>query len=178
MKMAEGHIGEELISEGQIAQRVRELGQRITSDYAGADLVLVCILKGATIFWSDLSRRIDLPLTTEFVALSSYGDRTASSGVVRLDLDVSGSIEGKDILIIEDIIDSGHTMRYLRDKLLTRNPTSLRICVLLDKPSRREVEIPLDYVGFTVPDVFVVGYGLDFAQKYRNLPYVARLTSG
>jgi hypoxanthine phosphoribosyltransferase len=177
MRMAEGQIKEVLISKEEIARRVRELAQQITSDYAGKDLVLVCILKGATIFWSDLSRQIDLPLVSDFVAVSSYGDKTTSSGVVKFRLDLSQGIEGRDVLIIEDIVDTGRTLACLKENLLMRRPASLRICALLDKPSRREVEVFIDYIGFTVPNAFVVGYGLDFGQRYRNLPYIAVLAT-
>ncbi|MFH0871209.1 MAG: hypoxanthine phosphoribosyltransferase [bacterium] len=177
MRMAEGQIKEVLISKEEIARRVRELAQQITSDYAGKDLVLVCILKGATIFWSDLSRQIDLPLVSDFVAVSSYGDKTTSSGVVKFRLDLSQGIEGRDVLIIEDIVDTGRTLACLKENLLTQRPASLRICALLDKPSRREVGVFIDYIGFTVPNAFVVGYGLDFGQRYRNLPYIAVLAT-
>jgi len=159
----------------QIERRVGELARQITSDYAGKELILVCILKGAAIFWADLCRRIRLPLVSEFVAISSYGDGTVSSGVVKLEYDLSQSIEGKEVLIVEDIVDTGRTLAYLKDNFLTRRPRSVRVCALLDKPSRREVEVVVDYVGFTIPDFFVVGYGLDCAQRYRNLPYIAVL---
>ncbi|MDH7500939.1 MAG: hypoxanthine phosphoribosyltransferase [candidate division NC10 bacterium] len=168
-------IKEVLFSQEQIAQRVRELARQITADYRGKELTLICILKGAAIFWADLSRQIELPLVSEFVAISSYGDRTTSSGAVKFDYDLTHSIEGKEVLIIEDIIDTGRTTAYLKENFLTRRPASVRLCALLDKPSRREVEVAIDYIGFRVPDDFVVGYGLDFAQKYRNLPYIATL---
>jgi len=175
MSIAEVPIKEVLISQEEIARRVKKLSQQITSDYQGKELILVCILKGAAIFWADLSRQIGLPLVSEFVAISSYGDKTSSSGVVKLDFDLTQSIEGKDVLIIEDIIDTGHTIAYLKENFLTRRPASLKVCALLDKPSRREVEVVIDYVGFRIPDEFVVGYGLDFGQRYRNLPYIAAL---
>jgi hypoxanthine phosphoribosyltransferase len=175
MKMPEVQIQEILITEEEIAGRVRELSRKITSDYRGSEVMLVCILKGAAIFWADLSRQIDLPLISEFVAISSYGNRTASSGVVKLDFDLCHSIEGKEVLLIEDIVDTGRSISYLQENLLTRKPASLKLCALLDKPSRREVEVSIDYVGFTVPDLFVIGYGLDFCQRYRNLPYIASI---
>jgi len=175
MSRAEAPLKEILISQEEIARRVKELSQQITADYQGKELILVCILKGAAIFWADLSRQIELPVVSEFVAISSYGNRTTSSGVVKLDFDLTQSIEGKHVLIIEDIIDSGRTIAYLKENFLTRKPASIKVCTLLDKPSRREVAVVIDYVGFTVPDEFVVGYGLDFGQKYRNLPYIATL---
>lgn len=175
MSITEPQIKRILISQEEIAQRVKELSQQITSDYAGKELTLVCILKGAVIFWADLCRQIQLPVLSEFVAISSYGNRTTSSGVVKLDYDLAHSIEGKHVLIIEDIIDTGHTLAYLKENFMTRKPASLKVCALLDKPSRREIEVVLDYVGFRIPDEFVVGYGLDCGQKYRNLPYIATL---
>ena len=175
MRTPEAQIEQILITREEIDRRVRELGQKITSDHRGSELVLVCILKGAGIFWADLSRQIDLPLVSDFVAISSYRNKTTSSGVVKLDYDLSLSIEGKEVLLIEDIVDTGRSIAYLKENFLTRKPTSLRLCVLLDKPSRREVEVSVDYVGFTVPDLFVVGYGLDFCEKFRNLPYIASI---
>jgi len=171
----EAEIKEVLFSQEQIARRVKELARQITADYAGKELTLVCILKGATIFWADLSRQIELPLVSEFVAISSYGDKTTSSGAVKFDYDLTHSIERKDVLIVEDIIDTGRTTAYLKENFKTRKPASVKVCALLDKPSRREVDVIIDYIGFTVPDEFVVGYGLDCAQKYRNLPYIATL---
>jgi len=176
MKETEVQIQEVLISQQEITERVWELSRKITSDYRGRELVLVCILKGAAVFWADLSRQINLPLVSEFVAISSYGNRTYSSGVVKLDFDLSHSIEGKEVLLIEDIVDTGRTIAYLKENFLTRKPASVRLCALLDKPSRREVQVPVDYLGFTVPDLFVVGYGLDFCQKFRNLPYIASIS--
>ena len=173
MRMPEVEIEGILITQEQIAERVRQLSQQITFDYAGKELFLVCILKGATIFWADLSRQIDLPLVSDFVAVSSYGNSITSSGVVKFDFDLSHNIEGKEVLVIDDIVDTGRTIVYLQDNFMTRKPASLKFCALLDKPSRREVEVSVDYLGFTVPDVFVVGYGLDFCQRFRNLPYIA-----
>ncbi|TZE81584.1 hypoxanthine phosphoribosyltransferase [Calorimonas adulescens] len=164
-----------LITEDEIKAKVSELGQKITRDYKGKNLMLLCILKGAMMFLADLSRAIELPLSMDFMAVSSYGLSTTSSGVVRIIKDLDYSIEGKDILIVEDVIDSGLTLSYLRKVLLDRKPASLGICSLLDKPKKRRVEVPVDYTGFVIDDLFVVGYGLDFAEKYRNLPYIGIL---
>ena len=164
-----------LFSEEQLRERIRQLGQDITKDYAGQELVLVCILRGSYIFMADLSRAIDLPISADFIALSSYGKGTSSSGQVELRKDLSDPVEGKHLLIVEDILDSGNTLYYLTNLLKTRHPASVRICTLLNKPERREKDIHPDYVGFTIPDAFVVGYGLDYAEKYRNLPYVGIL---
>ncbi len=161
-----------LISKEQIAARVAELGAQIAHDFAGKELVLVGVLKGAFVFVSDLARAIDLPLTIDFVALSSYGEATESSGVVKITSDLSRPIEGKHVLVVEDIIDTGLTMRYLLDNLATRHPASIRICGLLHKPARARTKIPIDYLGFPIEDKFVVGYGLDAAEKYRNLPFI------
>ena len=168
-------IKEVLFSEEQLRDRIRQLGEEITKDYAGQELVLVCILRGSYIFMADLSRAIDLPLSADFIALSSYGKGTSSSGQVELRKDLSDPVEGKHLLIVEDILDSGNTLYYLMDILRVRRPASVRICTLLNKPERREKDIQPDYVGFTIPDAFVVGYGLDYAEKYRNLPYVGVL---
>ncbi|TDA67463.1 MAG: hypoxanthine phosphoribosyltransferase [Clostridia bacterium] len=156
-----------------ISGRVAELGRQITADYQGRSLCVVGILKGATIFLADLVRSISLPLTLDFMAVSSYGHATSSTGVVRILKDLDTHIAGHHVLIVEDIVDSGLTLRYLLNLLAARGPASLRTCVFLDKPARREVEVPLDYVGFAIPDVFVVGYGLDYAEDYRHLPYLA-----
>lgn len=161
-----------LISKEQIAARVAELGAQIAQDYAGKELVLVGVLKGAFVFVSDLARAIDLPLTIDFVALSSYGEATESSGVVKITSDLSKPIEGKHVLVVEDIIDTGLTMRYLLDNLATRHPATIRICSMLHKPARARTKIPIDYLGFTIEDKFVVGYGLDAAERYRNLPFI------
>jgi hypoxanthine phosphoribosyltransferase len=168
-------VKEILISEEKIAKRIVELGSQITHDYKDKNLFVICILKGAAIFTADLYRHMEIPATVDFMAISSYGDRTQSSGVVRISKDLDVSIEGKDVLIIEDIIDSGLTLSYLLANLRSRHPASLRTCVLLDKPERREVSISVDYIGFTIPDQFVVGYGLDYAQRFRNLPYIGVL---
>lgn len=168
-------IQEVLLDSETIAARVREMGAQITGDYRGKQLLLVCILKGATVFAADLYRQIQLPAGIDFMAISSYGNRTTSSGVVRISKDLDVSIEGKDVLVVEDIVDSGLTLAYLMKNLQSRHPASIRICVLLDKVERREADITVDYRGFHIPDKFVVGFGLDFAERYRNLPYVGVL---
>lgn len=155
-----------------IEQRTRELGAQIAKDYAGKAPVLVGILKGSFLFYADLVRAIELPVQCEFMGISSYGDDTETSGVVKITSDLSRSIEGADVLIIEDIVDTGLTMKYLLDNLATRRPASVRICTLLEKPSNARVKLPLDYVGFRIPGEFVVGYGLDLAGTYRNLPFI------
>ncbi|HHU64145.1 MAG TPA: hypoxanthine phosphoribosyltransferase [Clostridiales bacterium] len=164
-----------LISQEELTKRVRELGQQITRDYAGKELVLIGVLKGAVMFFSDLAREIKLPIVMDFIAVSSYGDATHSSGVVRILKDLDEIIEGKHVLIVEDIVDTGLTLNYLVDNLKSRKPSSIKICCFLDKPSRRMVDVKVDYKGFDIPDEFVVGYGLDYAEKYRNLPYVSIL---
>lgn len=168
-------VKEILVTTDAIQKRVKELGQEITEDYKGKDLMLVGILKGAVIFMSELAQEIKLPITMDFMAVSSYGDSSQSSGVVRIIKDLDSHIEGKDILIVEDIIDTGLTLDYLTDNLRKRKPNSVRICTLLDKPDRRKIEVPVDYVGFEVPDEFIIGYGIDYAEKYRNLPYISAL---
>jgi len=168
-------VADALLTKDAIAARVRDLGREIARDYAGRTPVLVGVLKGAVVFLADLMRAIDGPVECDFIAVSSYGASTRSSGIVRLTKDLSQSIEGRDVLVIEDIVDTGRTLSYLVRNLETRQPRSLRVCTLLDKPSRREVPVTLDYVGFSVPDAFVVGYGLDYAGVHRNLPYVAVL---
>jgi len=169
-------IAKILISREQLQQRVAELGEAISRDYAGKDLLLVCILKGGVVFLSDLIRAIRIPHAIDFMAISSYGGtRTESSGVVRILMDLNTSIENRNVLIVEDIIDTGHTLAHIVDLLKTRNPQSLRICTLLNKSSRREVPVQVDYIGFDIPNEFVVGYGLDFNEIYRNLPFVGVL---
>ncbi|MFP5341942.1 MAG: hypoxanthine phosphoribosyltransferase [Candidatus Limnocylindria bacterium] len=171
-----GDIGEILLAEDRIATRVAELGQRISADYADRPITLVSVLKGSLPFMADLMRAIDRPLRIDLMEVSSYGGTaTESSGLVRILKDLSASIEGEDVLIVEDIIDTGLTLNYLIRYLRGKNPASLRICTLLDKPARRLVEIPVDYTGFTIPDQFVVGYGLDYGELYRNLRYVGVL---
>ncbi len=161
-----------LLTKEQIAERVEELGIRISKDYQDDPPIMVSVLKGGFIFLADLVREIAIPIEIDFMEVSSYGDGTVSSGIVRILEDLSLNIEDRHILIVEDIIDTGHTLRYIIENLKTRHPKSVKICTLLDRRGRREVEIPLDYVGFVVPDKFVIGYGLDLAQKYRNLPYI------
>ncbi|MBI2152744.1 MAG: hypoxanthine phosphoribosyltransferase [Candidatus Rokubacteria bacterium] len=167
--------GRVLITQEEIAERVRELGQALSRDYAGKDPLLVGVLKGAVVFLADLMRAADIPLAADFIALSSYGSTTRSSGVVKITADLSISIEDRHVVIVEDIIDSGRTISYLKRNLQTRRPASLRVMALLDKVERREVDVELDYVGFTIPNEFVVGYGLDYHGLYRNLPCIAAL---
>ncbi len=164
-----------LLTREQIAARIEELGAELTRDYQGRDLVCVCILKGAAVFFSDLTRCIDLPLTMDFMSISSYGNATRSSGVVRILKDLDRDIVGRDVLIIEDIIDTGLTLSFLKDNLIARGARSLSVCTLLDKPYRRKVDLKPDYRGFEIDDHFVVGYGLDYAEKYRNLPDIGVL---
>jgi hypoxanthine phosphoribosyltransferase len=172
----EADIGEILVSEDQIAAKVAELGTRISADYSGRRLTLVSVLKGSLPFMADLMRAIDLPLRIDLMEVSSYGgNSTESSGLVRILKDLSASIESEDVLIVEDIIDTGLTLNYLIRYLRGKNPKSLRICTLLNKPARRLVEIPVDYIGFEIPDQFVVGYGLDYGEVYRNLRFVGVL---
>ena len=164
-----------LLTEEQLKARVAELGAQISADYAGKEPVLVSVLRGSYIFMADLTRAIDLPLSVDFMAVSSYGAGTTSSGQVEIKKDLSDSIEGKDLLIVEDILDSGNTLYYLTGILRQRHPASIRLCTLLDKPERRVKPVEVHYTGFTIPDAFVVGYGLDYDEKYRNLPYVGIL---
>ncbi len=164
-----------LYTEEELRSRVKELGAQITADYAGKRPVLASVLRGSYIFMADLTRAIDLPISVDFMAVSSYGSGSTSSGQVEIKKDLSDSIEGKDLLIVEDILDSGNTLYYLLDVLRARKPASIRICTLLDKPDRRAKPIKADYVGFTIPDAFIVGYGLDYNEHYRNLPYVGIL---
>jgi hypoxanthine phosphoribosyltransferase len=164
-----------LIEEGRLQARIAELGDEISSDYAGRDLLLLGVLKGAVFFMSDLMRRLTVPCEIDFMAISSYGAATDSSGVVRILKDLDINIEGRHVLVVEDIIDSGLTLSYLVRNLEAREPASLEICALLTKPDRREIEVDVRYVGFEIPNQFVIGYGLDFAERYRNLPYVGVL---
>ncbi len=161
-----------LLSQEEVDKRIRELGEQISKDYAGKELHLICILKGGVFITCQLAKGITIPLSLDFMSVSSYGDDTVSSGRVKIIKDLDDPIEGKDVLIVEDIIDSGNTLNYLMELLGTRKPGSIKICTLLDKPERRTTEVPVDYVGFQIPDKFVVGYGLDYIQKYRNLPYI------
>ncbi|NLJ87277.1 MAG: hypoxanthine phosphoribosyltransferase [Epulopiscium sp.] len=162
-----------LISEEEIKKRVKELAKEITKNYKGKDLCLICVLKGAIMFMVDLAKEIDLLLEMDFMAVSSYGNEKTSSGVVKIIKDLDEPIEGKHVLIVEDIIDSGRTLSYLVKILKDRKPASIRICTLLDKPEKRLTDVKVDYVGFTIEDKFVLGYGLDYMQKYRNIPYIA-----
>ena len=161
-----------LISEEEVDARIRELGEKISKEYEGKQIHLICVLKGGVFFMCELAKRITVPLSMDFMCVGSYGDGTKSSGVVRLAKDLDESIENKEVLIVEDIIDSGNTLYYLMDVLRQRKPASLRLCTLLDKPDRRVKDVHVDWTGFEIPDEFVVGYGLDYAQKYRNLPYI------
>jgi hypoxanthine phosphoribosyltransferase len=165
-----------MIDEAQIQERVRELAAEIEADYRDKeDLLLICVLKGGYMFLADLSRSLYRPHELDFMGISSYGTGTTSSGAVQIIMDLKAPITDRNVLIVEDIIDSGRTLEYMRQNLLARGPASLRICSLLSKPSRREIDVPVDYTGFEIPDEFVVGYGLDFAEEYRNLPYIAVL---
>lgn len=165
-----------LIDEETLMKRIKEMGKQITEDYRGKDLIIIAILKGAVLFTSDLIKEIKLPLAIDFMAVSSYGSSTKSSGVVRILKDLDEQIEGKDVLIVEDIVDTGLTLHYLVENLMTRKPKSLKICCCLDKPSRRTAPVNVDYIGFSIPDEFVIGYGLDFGEKYRNLPFIGVLS--
>lgn len=163
----------EYLSEEKITKRIAEIGAEISELYGEEPICLICILKGSIFFTVELAKRITSPVELEFMCVSSYGDDSKSSGIVKITKDLDVSIEGKNVLVVEDIIDSGRTLSYLLQNLKTRNPKSLRLCTLLDKPDRRVAKVDVDYVGFEIPDEFVVGYGLDYAQKYRNLPYIA-----
>ncbi len=176
MSELEKNIAKVLITREQLQTRIAELGAAISRDYAGQDLLLVCVLKGGVLFLTDLVRAIDIGLAFDFMAISSYGGtRVETSGVVRILMDLNSNIENRNVLIVEDIIDTGRTLQYIVENLRTRNPASLRICTLLNKPSRREVKVALDYVGFDIPNEFVVGYGLDYNELYRNLDFVGVL---
>lgn len=161
-----------LLDEATVDARIKEIGDEISRKYAGRDVHLVCVLKGGVFFMCELAKRITVPVTMDFMSVSSYGNETSSSGVVRIVKDLDHSIEGKHVIVVEDIVDSGNTLSYLLTIMKERGPASLALCTLLDKPSRREVDVAVDYTGFEIPDHFVVGYGLDYQQKYRNLPYV------
>ena len=164
-----------LLSEDEIREKVRELGGKITADYKNSNLMLVTVLKGAVVFLADLMRQIDVPAEIDFMVVSSYGSGVKSSGVVKIVKDLDVPLAGKEILIVEDILDSGLTLSYIKELLESRGPRSIRIATLLDKPSRRKVDLQADYIGFSVPDEFVIGYGLDYDEKYRNLPYIGIL---
>ena len=165
-----------LVSEEEVEKRIRDLGEKISKDYEGKQVHLICVLKGGVFFMCELAKRITVPVSMDFMSVSSYGDGTTSSGVVKIAKDLDESLEGKDVLVVEDIIDSGRTLSYLIEVLKQRGPESIRLCTLLDKPERRvKKQVTVDYTCFTIPDEFVVGYGLDYAQKYRNLPYIGIL---
>jgi hypoxanthine phosphoribosyltransferase len=164
-----------LLSEEQLAARIVELGAEITADYAGKEILMIGVLRGAVLFMADLARAIKVPVAIDFMAVSSYGAGTSSSGVVRILKDLDENVEGKHVLVVEDIIDSGLTLNYLVDNLKSRQPASIKICTLLNKPERRKVDVDIAYNGFTIPDHFVIGYGLDYAEKYRNLPFIGIL---
>ena len=172
----EPEIGEILVQADQLKHRIRELGEQISRDYEGKDLLLVGVLKGAVFFLSDLMRHISIPCEVDFMAVASYGSATESSGVVRILKDLDTPIEGRDVLIVEDIVDSGLTLQYLLRTLQARGPATLEVCALLTKPERRTVDLPTRYIGFEIPDKFAIGYGLDHAERFRNLPYVAALS--
>ncbi len=161
-----------MISEEEIDKRVRELGKQITEDYKGKSIRLICILKGSVIYMAELAKRINVPISMDFMSVSSYGSGTKSSGNITIKKDLDEDISGLDVLVVEDIVDSGNTLSKLIPMLQSRNPASLKVTTLLDKPSRREAEVDVDYIGFEIEDKFVVGYGLDYDQKYRDLPYV------
>ncbi len=161
-----------LLSEEEVDARIRAMGEQISKDYEGKEIHLVCVLKGGTFFMCELAKRITVPVSLDFMAVSSYGSGTESSGTVKIVKDLDEPLMGKDVIVIEDIIDSGRTLSCLLEMLKDRKPASLRLCTLLDKPERRVVDVPIDYTGFQIPDEFIVGYGLDYAQKYRNLPYI------
>ena len=166
----------ELISEKDVDEKIRILGEQISKDYEGKEVHLICVLKGSIFFTCELAKHISVPVTLDFMSVSSYGNEKNSSGVVRIVKDLDENIEGKEVIVIEDIVDTGRTLSYLLQLLQERHPKSLALCTLLDKPERRTHEVEVDYTGFQIPDEFVVGYGLDYAQKYRNLPYIGVLT--
>ena len=161
-----------LLSEEEVNERIRQIGEQISKDYAGKSVHLVCVLKGGSFFMCELAKRIPVPVSLDFMSVSSYGSETKSSGVVRIVKDLDEPLKGKDVIVIEDIVDSGRTLSYLLDMLKARGPKSMALCTLLDKPDRRVIDVKVDYTGFQIPDEFVVGYGLDYDQRYRNLPYI------
>ena len=170
-----GEIIHEMITEKQITDRILEMAEQINKDYEGKEIRLVCILKGSVFFCAELAKRLTVPVTIDFMQVSSYGDRTKTSGNLTVKKDLDDQVEGLHCIVVEDIVDSGYTLSLTRKMLLARNPASLKLCALLDKPDRRETEIEAEYTGFVIPDKFVVGYGLDYAQKYRNLPYIGEV---
>lgn len=161
-----------MLTEEVVDAKIREIGEQISKDYEGKEVHLICVLKGGSFFMCELAKRITVPVSFDFMSVSSYGTGTNSSGVIRIVKDLDESIMGKDVIVVEDIVDSGRTLSYLMEMLKERQPASLRLCTLLDKPDRRVIQVPVDYTCFQIPDEFVVGYGLDYAQKYRNLPYI------
>ncbi|MCQ2549258.1 MAG: hypoxanthine phosphoribosyltransferase [Lachnospiraceae bacterium] len=161
-----------LLSEEEVDKKIQEIGEQISKDYAGKQVHLICVLKGGAFFMCELAKRITVPVSLDFMSVSSYGSSTKSSGVIRIVKDLDEPLEGKDVIVVEDIVDSGRTLSYLLEMLADRKPASMRLCTLLDKPDRRVVDVNVDYTCFQIPDEFVVGYGLDYAQKYRNLPYI------
>ena len=165
-----------LIEEDRLKQRIAELGAQISKDFAGEEVCLICILKGSVFFTCELAKQITIPVTLDFMSVSSYGASTVSSGVIKLKKDLDESIEGKNVIVIEDIIDTGRTLKYLLEDLTKRNPKSMKLCTMLDKPDRRVTDVATDYTGFEIPDECVVGYGLDYDQRYRNLPYIGILS--
>lgn len=170
--MAEKHHIEKYLSEEEVDARIKEVGELISRDFEGKTVHLICVLRGGTFFMCELAKRLTVPVTLDFMSVSSYGSGTESSGVIKINKDLDESIEGKDVLVVEDIIDSGRTLSHLLDLLKSRKPNSVKLCTLLDKPDRRVVDVDVDYKGFEIPDEFVVGYGLDYDQLYRNLPYI------
>ena len=166
---------EVLLNEAEVDERIKAIGEQISKDYEGREVHLVCVLKGGTFFMCELAKRITVPVSMDFMSVSSYGNETKSTGVVRIVKDLDEPLKGKDVIVVEDIVDSGRTLSYLLEMLHDRGPKSLKLCTLLDKPDRRVVHVDVDYTGFQIPDEFVVGYGLDYAQKYRNLPYIGVL---
>ena len=161
-----------LLSEEEVDSRIKQIAAKVSKDYAGKEIHLICVLKGGVFFTCELAKRITIPVTIDFMSVSSYGNSRESSGIVKIAKDLDETLEGKNVLIVEDIIDSGRTLYYLMDILSKRNPKSMKLCTLLDKPERRVKDVKVDYVGFNIPDEFVVGYGLDYAQRYRNLPFI------
>lgn len=170
--MAEKHHVEIFLSEEEVDSRIKEIGEQISKDYAGKTVHLICVLKGGSFFMCELAKRISVPVTLDFMSVSSYGGGTESSGVIKIVKDLDEPLEGKDVIVVEDVIDSGRTLSHLMKLLESRKPASLKLCTLLDKPDRRVVEVDVDYTGFKIPDEFVVGYGLDYDQLHRNLPYI------
>ena len=169
------HHVKEMLTEDAVNERIRELGEKISEDYAGQEIRMICVLKGGSFFMCELAKRISVPVSIDFMSVSSYGGDTKSSGVVKIVKDLDESIAGKDVLVVEDIIDSGRTLSYLMAMLRDRGPKSLKLCTLLDKPDRRVIDVKVDYTGFEIPDEFVVGYGVDYDQLYRNLPYIGMI---